>query len=246
MKIYKNIEIFGDSLLKGIQVNPKNMRYHIDNNIDVDGIAKTHSLSIKNFSKFGCTITKGFTLIKKRLKADETFCDAIVMNYGGNDCDFNWVEVAERPDTEHLPNTPLDVFIETYYKIIKLLREKGILPILTNLPPLDAQRFFDWFCNGLNKANILKWLKSVENIYRWQENYSRAVEKIAVETNTPLVDMRNTFLRHGKTQRFLCEDGTHINTEGQKIITQSFLDFITKAKNKEALKKKVKPCYAVL
>jgi len=131
MKVYKKIEVFGDSLLKGIQINPQNMRYHVDNNIDVSGIEETYSLSIKNFSKFGCTITRGFGLIDKHLKSDETFCDAIVMDYGGNDCDFNWKEVAERPDDEHLPNTPLDVFIETYHKIIKSLKEKGIRPILT-------------------------------------------------------------------------------------------------------------------
>ncbi|MCL1852381.1 MAG: SGNH/GDSL hydrolase family protein [Peptococcaceae bacterium] len=226
----RKIEVFGDSLLKGVQINPQNMRYHIDNNIDVVGIEKTHSLSIKNFSKFGCTITKGFALIEKRLQTNEVFCDAIVMDYGGNDCDFNWKEIAECPDDAHFPNTPLDVFSETYHKIIKLLMEKGIRPIMTTLPPLDAHRFFDWFCNGLNKANVLKWLESVETIYRWQENYSRTVEKIAAETNTLLVDLRGAFLANGRIKRLLCEDGTHPNTEGQKMITQAFLDFIEQSR----------------
>ena len=235
MRIYKKIEVFGDSLLKGIQINPKNMRYHVDNNIDVDGIEKAHSLSIKNFSMFGCTITRGFALIDKRLKNNDAFCDAIVMDYGGNDCDFNWKEVSERPNDEHLPNTPLDVFVDTYHKTINLLKEKGIRPILTTLPPLDAQRFFDWFCNGLNKANVLKWLESVETIYRWQENYSRTVERIAADTNTLLVDMRGAFLKHVRIKHFLCDDGTHPNTEGQKIITQAFLDFIENAKAQGAI-----------
>ena len=232
MSTNKKIEVFGDSLLKGIQINPKNMRYHVDNNIGVDEIEKTHSLSVRNFSKFGCTITKGFILIEKRLNSEEPFCDAIVMDYGGNDCDFNWKEIAMRPGNEHLPNTPLNAFIDIYYKIIKLLKERGISPILTNLPPLDANRFFDWFCNGLNKENILAWLGSVETIYRWQENYSRAIEKIAAETNTPIVDIRGAFLKHKRIDSFLCEDGTHINTEGQKIITKAFLDFIETAKTK--------------
>ena len=232
MKIYRKIEVFGDSLLKGIQVNPKNMRYHVDNHIDIEGIEKAHSLSIKNHSQFGCTITKGFSLIENRLKSDEEFCDVILMNYGGNDCNFNWKEIAERPDDEHLPKTPLDAFIETYHKIIHLLKEKGIRPILTTLPPLDAQKFFDWFCNGLNKVNVLKWLGSVETIYRWQENYSRAVGKIAAETKTLLVDMRGAFLKHDRIERFLCDDGTHPNTEGQKIITGAFFDFLENAKNR--------------
>ena len=230
MKICRRVEVFGDSLLKGVQVDPESMLYHVDNNIDVDGIEKTYSLSIRNFSKFGCTITRGFSLIEKRLNRNAVFCDAIVMDYGGNDCDFNWKEVAERPDDEHLPKTPPDVFVETYGKTIKLLREKGILPIVTTLPPLDAQRFFDWFCRGLNKANVLKWLGNVEAIYRWQEGYSRIVQKFASETNTLLVDVRGAFLKHGRVRRVLCEDGTHPNTEGQRIITQAFMDFLENAK----------------
>ncbi|MCL2695729.1 MAG: hypothetical protein FWE69_05330 [Clostridiales bacterium] len=103
---------------------------------------------------------------------------------------------------------------------------------MTTLPPLDAQRFFDWFCNGLNRANVLKWLESVETIYRWQEHYSRTVEKIAAETNTLLVDVRGAFLEHGRLKRFLCKDGAHPNTEGQKIITGAFLEFIDDAKIK--------------
>jgi len=234
MKIHRKIEVFGDSVLKGVQVNPKNMRYHVDNHIDIEGIEKAHSLSIKNFSKFGCTISKGFSLIESRIKCikrGEAFCDAIVMDYGGNDCDFNWKEISEKPDGEHLPNTPPDIFVGTYYKIISLLKKNGIRPILTNLPPLDAQRFFDWFCNGFSKTNILKWLGGVESIYRWQENYSKTVEKVAIETDTLIVDIRGAFLKHGRVDRFLCEDGTHPNTAGQKIITEAFFEFIEQSKN---------------
>ena len=235
MNIKRNVEIFGDSILKGIQINPKNMRYHVDNNIDVETIEKNHSLAIKNFSRLGCTIIQGLALIEKRLKGEDPVCDAIIMDYGGNDCDFKWKEIAECPEGEHMPNTPLDVFVETYHKIIGMLKEKGIRPIMTTLPPLSAQRFFQWFCNGLNKENILKWLGSVEAIYRWQETYSRAVEKIAAEMNTLLVDMRGAFLKHRKIENLLCEDGAHPNTEGQKIITQAFLDFLENLKTKEKL-----------
>jgi len=236
MKSHRKIEVFGDSLLKGIQVNPQNMRYHIDNNIDVNKIEQAHLLSIKNYSKFGCTVTKGFTLIDRRLGKSDPFCDAIVMNYGGNDCDFNWKEIGERPNDEHLPNTPLNVFIDTYHIIIERLKENGVRPILTTLPPLDAQRFFDWFCNGLNKENILKWLGgSVEPIYRWQEDYSTAIMKIAVDTNTLLVDVRGEFMRQENVRNFICEDGAHVNTDGQKLITQAFLNFIEHAKAKKEI-----------
>ena len=232
MDIKYKVEIFGDSLLKGIQLNPKNKRYHINNQIDIARIENTHPLDIKNFSKFGCTVTKGRMLIERRLSGKEPLCRAIIMDFGGNDCDHNWREVAARPDDAHEPNTPLDQFEEIYRGIIARLKENGIRPILTTLPPLYAQRFFNWFCQGLNKANILKWLGSVEAIYRWQESYSRAVEKIAAETDTLLVDLRGAFLKHKRLEHLLCEDGTHPNTEGQKVITQAFLEFIETEKAK--------------
>ena len=75
---------------------------------------------------------------------------------------------------------------------------------------------------------MLKWLGSVNAIYRVQEHYSRLVEKIAAETNTLIVDLRGAFLKHRRIEGFLCEDGTHPNTEGQKIITEAFLDFAEK------------------
>jgi len=227
MEQQRNVEVFGDSILKGVQLDDDNMHYRVDNNIDVDMLEKKFLLNISNFSKFGCTISKAFSVIERRFNSNKLQCDAIVLNLGGNDCDFDWKAVADDPDAEHEPNTPLDVFAETYRKMIEFLKENGIRPIITTLPPLDAQKFFNWFCGGLDKsANVLKWLGSVESIYRWQENYSRTIEKIAEETGTLLVDLRGAFLKHRRIENLLCADGTHPNTEGQRVITQGFLEFI--------------------
>jgi len=237
MELERNVEVFGDSILKGVQLDDENKRYHVDNNIDVSMLEKKFLLNINNFSKFGCTISKAFLMIEKRFNSGELKCDAIVLNLGGNDCDFDWKAVSERPDDEHEPNTPLDVFSDTYKKIIEYLKEKGIRPIITTLPPLDSQKFFNWFCGGLDKkANVLKWLGGVEAIYRWQENYSRTIERIAEETGTLLVDLRGAFLKHRKLEKLLCEDGTHPNTAGQRVITQGFLEFIEMAKAKGKIK----------
>ena len=223
MNVIKNIEVFGDSILKGIQINPLNQRYYVDNHIDQE-ISEARSLHIENFSRFGCTITKGWSLLEKRLRKG-ICCDTIVMNYGGNDCDFNWKEIAERPQEPHLPHTPLDLFTAQYRKIIRTLKERGIQPILTTLPPLIPQKFFDWFCRGLNLENIMTWLGDVGTIYRFQENYSRTVEQIARETQVPLVDLRGAFLHHRTIDHLFCEDGTHPNTAGQQLITSAFLAF---------------------
>ncbi len=224
VNIIKRIEVFGDSILKGIQINPSNARYRVDNHIDIETISSKHELVINNHSSFGCTITKGYEQLRKFLSKDPK-CDAILMDYGGNDCDFDWKAVSEHPEEEHQPHTPMQRFVETYREIIHFLKGKGIRPVLTNLPPLSPERFFHWFCQGLNKANVLKWLGSVNTIYRFQENYSRTVEKIARESEVQVVDLRGAFLQHRRIDHLLCEDGTHPNTEGQNVITKAFLEF---------------------
>ena len=219
-----NIGVYGDSILKGIQINPVSKKYYINNNIDLDRLSEKYSVQIKNYSSFGCTVTKGIKVLKKSLDKN-TGCDAIIMDYGGNDCDYNWNMIAENPEGEHSPNTPIDLFKETYCEIIDILKKKGVLPILTTLPPLEPQGFFNWFCKDLNKENILKWLGEIKHIYYHQESYSKVIEKIALENRVPLVDLRNEFLMSGNVKDLLCEDGTHPNTSGQKIIASCFYKF---------------------
>ena len=226
MKIIHKIEVFGDSILKGIQVNALNKRYHVDNNIDVDMLSKRFSLNIVNRSKLGCTVTKGKTVLDKYLESKPD-CAAILMDYGGNDCDFDWKSISENPEAEYEPNTPINKFVKIYTDIVERIKDKGIRPVITNLPPIEPQRYFDWFCKGLNKENILRWLESVGAIYRYQEFYSRNVEEIARNTGAMLVDLRSAFLKERHMGKFLCEDGIHPNTEGQKLITQEFAKFCT-------------------
>jgi lysophospholipase L1-like esterase len=219
----RNAGIFGDSILRGIQLDREDGRYRVDNHIDLAEIGRKHSLVIYNFSMFGCTIRKGISILQKRLEKRKV--DIAVIEYGGNDCDFNWKEIAERPTERHEPHTPLNVFAAVYHQIIHILREKCIIPVLTTLPPLEPQRFFDWFCGSLNRDNILLWLGSVSNIYRFQENYSRVIGKIAAETKSLLIDLRGAFLEHRRSEDLLCEDGIHPNTAGQEVITGAFLEF---------------------
>lgn len=218
------IGLFGDSILKGVQVNSETKKYYVNSYIDEEMLSKKYSMQVKNYSTIGCTVTRGKKFLEKRLE-NNIECDAIIMDYGGNDCDYDWKAISENPEGNHSPNTPIEFFIETYCGIIDTLKKKGIFPILTTLPPLEPQCFFDWFCRDLNKKNILKWLGEVGNIYTHQENYSRAIEKIALEKQVPLIDLRGEFLKFGSTKELLCEDGTHPNTLGQKIIESSFYKF---------------------
>ena len=224
MEQRRQVTLLGDSILKGIQVDLSSRRYRSQNEINVGALESEFQLSIHNNAHFGATVRKGSRLLDRLLER-KLPCDMLVMDFGGNDCDFRWKEIAEAPEAEHLPNVPLPEFVELFRKMIRLIRSHVIHPILTNLPPLDSERFFNWWCGDLDQKAVLRWLGDVGNIYAWQERYSRAVERLAREENVTLVDVRGAFLDHGHLEQTLCADGTHPNTLGQGLITQAFQEF---------------------
>ncbi len=221
------VGVFGDSILKGIQVNPLNKKYCIDNQIEKEFVKGKYPIEVHNYSSFGCTVIKGKNQLLKRLNQNIN-CEAIIMDYGGNDCDYNWKLIAENPEGSFQPNTPIDVFKSTYSDIIITLKSRGILPILTTLPPLEPHKFFDWFCKDLNKENVMKWLGDVFTIYKHQESYSKVIQEIAMEQEVPLIDLRSEFIKAGNVEALLCEDGTHPNAMGQHLIAVAFEKYADK------------------
>ncbi len=213
------IALCGDSILKGIQLAPEGEKYRVENTMDFSQLEARTGCRVENLSRFGCTVTKGKILIERALAAG-TLGECVVMDYGGNDCDFDWAAIAADPVGEHLPKTPLQEFLATYRDLIRLLKENGIRPLLTTLPPLQPEWFFAWFCERFDGKNILSWLGDVSAIYRYQENYSRAVERLAFEEGVQVIDLRGAFLQDRRLVSLLCRDGIHPNSYGQKIIAE--------------------------
>ena len=165
----KKITIWGDSVLKGVVLEEGKDRYSLLKNSSIELTKRELDVDIKNNSKFGLTVTKAMRLIQKSLSKDE-LPNYALMELGGNDCDYNWKEISENPDGEYFPNTPLPKFIDSINNIIENFRKNGIEPILTNLPPLSSQKYFDWFGkNGLNTDNIKRWMGDINRIYKHQE-----------------------------------------------------------------------------
>lgn len=230
MKPIRNISIFGDSILRGVVLNEATRRYCVSDGIGMDSIAEMYSMEITNHSRFGCTIERAHEYIGKYLERGGV-SDAVLLELGGNDSDFHWAEVAANPNAEHAPNTPIDHFVCVYREIIDLIKGRGIVPVLTNLPPLIPEKYLNWICrDGLDRDNILRWLGSASTIYRYQENYSRRVEKIAEDTGCRLVDLRGAFLSHRRIEEYFCDDGIHPNTSGQGLIHGALVETINQNK----------------
>lgn len=90
------ITLLGDSILKGIQVDPKTRGYQVRNDIGIPELEAEFSLHVRNDAHFGATCVKGTKLLD-RLLASGRPCQAVVMDFGGNDCDFRWRDIAAGP-----------------------------------------------------------------------------------------------------------------------------------------------------
>jgi len=226
MRLIRNIKIFGDSIMKGILLDPIEARYHTMDDDGFTRLKQLYSLDINNRSIFGCTVTKGKQLLQ-RSRERGMDCDMVLLEYGGNDCDFLWDQVAADPETEHLPNTPLPVFESTYREILTDLRSQQIIPLMMSLPPIDGGRYLSWICrNGLDKNRILRFLGGdAHTITRYQELYSSTLNRIAASTNTYFIDIRARFLARRDCADLICVDGIHPNEQGHAIINQAFEDF---------------------
>lgn len=214
----RSIALCGDSILKGIQWDGQ--RYRVQNTMDFSALEQRTGCRVENFSRFGCTVTKGRELIERALGMGK-LGDTVVMDFGGNDCDFDWAAVAADPTAEHQPKILLEEFVSGYRSLIRLLKEHAVRPILCTLPPLQPEWFFQWFCEPVGGERVLSWLGNISAIYRFQENYSRAVERLAREEQVQLVDLRGAFLENRRVEQLLCRDGIHPNSAGQKLIAQA-------------------------
>lgn len=230
MKNVKKITIFGDSIMKGVLLDDTEDRYYTIDNHGVAWMEKQYGLEIQNKAMFGCTVTKGNQLLQ-RVKQRGLEADIVVLEFGGNDCDFAWNEIAEQPEAEHFPKTSMEDFESTYKQMIAELRSRHISPLMMTIPPIDAQRYLDWICHmgGLDKTRILKWLGGdTQIIARYQELYSHALSRIASQTHTQIVDVRSCFLSRKDCASLMCRDGIHPNEKGHVLITSIFSQFASR------------------
>ncbi len=223
-KVGRTIGIWGDSILKGVIFDDLKAGYALLKDNCVQIAARALGIAVVNRSRFGSTVDKGLQQLERAL-ADGLDCDAVLLEYGGNDCDFDWTAVSADPDRAHTPKTPMPAFEAGLKRMIELLLAHGIQPVLMSLPPIDGVRYLEFLIarGKLDRANMLRFLGSPQRIYQYQEAYSLAVTRIAHATGSLYVPVREEFLLRRTTVDTLCSDGIHPNATGhawmQQILT---------------------------
>ena len=116
-------------------------------------------IALDNRSRFGYTAERGLGLIKKAIAAGER-PDYALVEYGGNDCNFDWPAIGRDPDYPHQPAAALADFGSHHAGNAsgRLLRSgAGITPVLMSLPPVDSDKYYEYIISkGVDRSSLLK------------------------------------------------------------------------------------------
>lgn len=221
---------FGDSIMKGVVADPQLIckgvvKYKMSDNSFVARCERKFGFPINNLARFGSTILNGLKCLTMN-SAKIAQGDYVVLEFGGNDCNFDWKAVAANPNGEHRPFTTLEAFRQTYVEVVRKVRQLGGRPVLLSLPPIDGKLFYSHVSRGLDGGNIMRFLgNDVNYIQNWHEQYNLEVFKIAVEERVPVIDISSAFLERRDLGDYYCADGMHPNEAGHKLIAEAILAY---------------------
>lgn len=221
------ITALGDSLTKGVVLTETN-KYSITELSYLDIVSRELELQISNHGRFGSTIEAGETMVN-RYSDEISGSEYTFIEYGGNDCDFDWMKIADSPTESYKPKTTLDDFKKRFISIIEKVKDLGSKPVIISLPPILSAAYFSFFSRFMSeeqKQNVMGWLGgSTDIISRWHESYNRALFMIAKETQIPIIDITTPFETfRGDISSLFCADGIHPNDKGHRLIATTIVN----------------------
>ena len=218
---------FGDSILKGVVY--ENGSYRISGASFPKLCEKALNITIDNKAKFGSTISKGETIVNRNIQAIHSASGKyVLLEFGGNDCDFNWKEISDHPDRGHPPANTIVNFRTTYIRMIRAIKSTGKMPVLLSLPPVDPSRYFEHISRNRSKDNIRRWLQNdIQFIANWHEIYNIEIIMLGQTCQIPVIDITSVFLERKNYTTCLCSDGIHPNVEGHKLIADMLLSYVS-------------------
>ena len=226
----KTIAALGDSIMKGVLYNPEarslRERYVVSDSPIPLRCSRYLGVEVLNFGRFGSTVVQGAEQVQRHIQ-DISNSKYTLLEFGGNDSDYDWGAIARTPDKRHYPRTPLEIYKDTYSYIIKQVREAGSEPVLLSLPPLDADRYFRFFTATMSPeetGNILKWLGgNTSTISMGHELFNLETMKLAHAEGVNIIDITGIFLAEHEMGRLFCDDGIHPNEQGQALIADTIV-----------------------
>ena len=114
--------VFGDSILKGVITIPNSGKlFDTTENDSLSLAQKELGFELDNRSIYGSITSKGLIKLQNFFDKGES-ADFCVIEFGSNDCDYDWAAIADAPEGEHECKTPPARFLDCYRRAIRLLR----------------------------------------------------------------------------------------------------------------------------
>lgn len=222
------IVCFGDSLTRGVSVAKGRLRI-LKENYPVF----LQQLFSENKDSEVTVVNKGVfndnsDLLLSRLEKDviEEHPNYAIISIGGNDCNFNWHEVAEKPMEDHEPLVPIERYLNNLKNIILRIQESGVTPVVFTLPPLDPVRYYKNISEKYSPA-ISHLISKMGGIEHWHGLYNRNLNKLADELNVLKVDVRTAIKKTGDLKDLISDDGIHLTAAGYKALSLEIYNYLT-------------------
>ena len=225
------IIVIGDSILKGaVTGTDSGHLFDIIEDSSLNLAQKALGFEMDNQSVFGNVITKGQRKLNKMLERGET-ADFCIVEFCGNDSDYDWALVSDDPSVPHQQRTPLADYLRIYEEMINTLREHKITPVIMISPALCAERWFNHITNGHNRENILNFIGGdIEKPFKNQKKYDDALVALVAKLKVQTVNMREPMLESGHFDDLMCQDGIHPNEKGYRFMSEIWVKEIPNLK----------------
>ena len=92
MKQIRQVGLWGDSVMRGVVWNSESQKYKYATVNVAEEASKNLGINLENHAKMGCTATKGFHLLQRNFEKEMAYPQAALIEFGGNDCDFDWAD----------------------------------------------------------------------------------------------------------------------------------------------------------
>lgn len=222
------IVCFGDSLTRGVTFVKGRLRIIKDNYPTFLQELLVNAKADMNVINKG-VFNDNSDLLLARLEKDvlDESPDVVILGIGGNDCDFRWEEVADKPEVHHEPVVPLDRYLENVKTILTQVKEAGILPMVVTMPPLDPVRYYKSISERTSTA-ISHWVSLMGGIEHWHGNYNRQLNRLLDEWGLHKIDVRTAIKKAGDLADLISDDGIHLTAKGYRVYSQEVFQSLIK------------------
>jgi len=214
---------YGDSIIRG-KTWPQNslVSFDTENNFVKYCQSYLDSLDMEIINKGKNGLTSDIACKELDNEVVKHNPNYLVLEIGGNDCNFNWKEVNKNPYLNHPPALSINDLATNLNSIIDRLRENFITVILLTPPPLDEKKYLKLLNQSFGN-NIDFFIKTKGGIAAWHKKYVEKIRTVALEREIFLIDIYGEFEKADSQEHLVSLDGLHPTEKGYQLMAKKFV-----------------------